>query len=73
LIFALMIGPPAAARAFTARPGLALALSITIAVAIVWGAIALSYETYWPIGFFVGALSACAYALSRIAKASRRT
>jgi zinc/manganese transport system permease protein len=73
LIFALMIGPPAAARAFTARPGLALALSITIAVAIVWGAIAFSYETYWPIGFFVGAFSACAYAISRVAKAARRT
>ena len=66
LIFALMIGPPAAARAFTARPGLALALSVMIAVAIVWGAIALSYETYWPIGFFVGAFSACAYTIGRI-------
>jgi zinc/manganese transport system permease protein len=66
LIFTLMIGPPAAARAFTARPGLALTLSIVIAVAIVWAAIALSYETYWPIGFFVGALSASAYAVARL-------
>ena len=32
LIFSLMIGPPAAARAFTARPGVALALSVAIAV-----------------------------------------
>jgi zinc/manganese transport system permease protein len=66
LIFTLTIGPPAAARAFTARPGVALTLSILIAVAIVWAAIALSYETYWPIGFFVGALSATAYAVSRM-------
>ncbi len=44
LIFSLMIGPPAAARAFTARPGLALALSVAIAVGIVWAAIALSYN-----------------------------
>jgi zinc/manganese transport system permease protein len=66
LIFTLMIGPPAAARAFTTRPGVALSLSVGLAVAIVWAAIALSYETYWPIGFFVGALSAGAYALSRI-------
>lgn len=67
LIFTLMIGPPAAARAFTPRPGVALGLSVGIAVAIVWGAIALSYETYWPIGFFVGALSAGAYTLARAA------
>ncbi|MGH2861866.1 MAG: metal ABC transporter permease [Solirubrobacteraceae bacterium] len=66
LIFSLMVGPPAAARSFTARPGLALMLSITIAVVIVWGAIALSYQSYWPIGFFVGSLSACAYTISRI-------
>ena len=31
LIFSLMIGPPAAARSFTARPGVALALSVAIA------------------------------------------
>ena len=31
LIFSLMIGPPAAARAFTARPHVAIALSIAIA------------------------------------------
>ena len=66
LIFTLMIGPPATARAFTARPGVALALSVALALAIVWAAIALSYETYWPIGFFVGALSAAAYVLSRV-------
>ena len=72
LIFTLMIGPPATARAFTARPAAALALSVGLAVAIVWGAIALSYETYWPIGFFVGAFSACAYALSRIWGAGTR-
>jgi zinc/manganese transport system permease protein len=66
LIFSLMIGPPAAARAFTARPGVALALTVSIAVATVWAAIALSYTTNWPVGFFVGAISASAYAVGRI-------
>jgi zinc/manganese transport system permease protein len=61
-----MIGPPAAARALTTRPGIAIALSTLIAVAIAWGAIALSYNSDWPIGFFVGALSAGAYALARL-------
>lgn len=66
LIFTLMIGPPAAARALTVRPGAALSLSVAIAMAIVWAAIALSYTTYWPIGFFVGGFSGCTYAISRI-------
>ena len=35
-------------------------------VGCVWGAIALSYQTYWPIGFFVGAFSACVYTIGRI-------
>jgi zinc/manganese transport system permease protein len=65
LIFSLMIGPPAAARAFTARPPLAIALSVAIALGVVWAAIALSYQTNWPVGFFVGALSATAYAIGR--------
>jgi zinc/manganese transport system permease protein len=66
LIFSLMIGPPAAARAFTARPGVALALSVAIAVVIVWAAIALSYQTDWPVGFFVAVLSATSYTLGRL-------
>ena len=66
LIFSLMIGPPAAARSLTPRPGLALALSIVTALVIVWAAIALSYETYWPIGFWVGVFSAGAYTLARL-------
>ena len=65
LIFSLMIGPPAAARSFTSRPDVAIALSITIALAVVWVAIALSYNTNWPVGFFVGASSATSYTVGR--------
>jgi zinc/manganese transport system permease protein len=65
LIFSLMIGAPAAARAFTDRPALAMALSVLAALVIVWSAIALSYTTNYPVGFFVGVLSAAAYALGR--------
>lgn len=63
LIFSLMIGPPAAARTLAARPATAIAVSIALALVTVWSAIALSYETNWPIGFFVGALSALVYGL----------
>lgn len=65
LIFSLMIGPPAAARAFTARPHAAIAMSVAIALAVVWTAIAVSYETNWPVGFFVGVISAACYAAGR--------
>ena len=61
LMFSLMIGPAAAARSVTARPGVALALSVAIALATVWISIALSYRTNWPLGFFVGVAGAVFY------------
>jgi zinc/manganese transport system permease protein len=66
LIFALMIGPPAAARALTSRPDHAIALSVALALATVWAAIALSYASDYPVGFFVGTVSATAYVLARL-------
>jgi zinc/manganese transport system permease protein len=75
LMFSLMIGPPAAARTLTKHPAPALALSAAFALATVWGAIALSYQTDWPIGFFVGVGSAAWYLLARaaaLAAAARR-
>jgi zinc/manganese transport system permease protein len=65
LIFSLMIGAPAAARSFTSRPPVAIALSVAIALITVWSAIAASYETNYPVGFYVGSISAGAYALGR--------
>lgn len=81
LIFSLMIGPPAAARSLSNRPLPALGLSVIIAVVTAWAAIALSYRTELPVGFFVGAISAVAYVvgqartlrgrrISRVARAS---
>jgi len=58
LMFSLMIGPAAAARSLTARPGLAMALSVLIALVTVWVAIAASYQSNWPLGFFVGVIGA---------------
>ena len=65
LIFSLMIGPPAAARSVTSRPLLAMGLSVVLAVVTVWAAIAASYQTNWPVGFFVGAIGAACYAAGR--------
>ena len=65
LIFSLMIGPPAAARAVTTRPLAALLLSVIIALGTVWLSIAGAYQWGWPVGFYVGNLSALSYALGR--------
>ena len=72
LIFSLMIGPPAAARSLTSRPGLAMILSVAIALVTVWAAIAASYLYNWPVGFFVGALAALSYGTGRTWAAWRR-
>ena len=72
LMFSLMIGPAAAARSLTARPALAMALSVAIALVTVWAGIALSYQSNWPLGFFVGVLGAAFYLFGRAWAAARR-
>ena len=51
----------------------ATSLSVAIALLIVWAAIALSYQTNYPVGFFVGTISATSYALGRAWAAWKRT
>ena len=65
LMFSLMIGPAAAARSLTARPVLAMTLSVVIALITVWAGIAVSYYSNWPLGFFVGIAGAAFYLFSR--------
>ena len=69
LMFSLMIGPAAAARSLTARPMLAMTLSVAIALVTVWTGIAVSYQTNWPLGFFVGVLGAGFFLFARSARA----
>jgi zinc/manganese transport system permease protein len=72
LIFALLIGPPAAARSFVAAPMNAIGLSVAFALLTVWTAIAASYATNWPIGFYVGMFGAFQYGVGRAWAAWRR-
>jgi zinc/manganese transport system permease protein len=72
LMFSLMIGPAAAARSLTARPTLAMALSVAIALVTVWTGIAVSYQTNWPLGFFVGLMGAAFFLFGRCYAAVRR-
>jgi zinc/manganese transport system permease protein len=69
LIFSLMIGPPAAARSITARPGLAIGLSVAISLVTLWISIAAAYQWNLPVGFLVGCLSGLSYAVGRAVSA----
>jgi zinc/manganese transport system permease protein len=73
LIFSLLIGPPAAARAFTNRPLHAMGLSVLMALITVWAAIAISYLSNLPIGFFVGSISAFSYLVGRACSTARQS
>jgi zinc/manganese transport system permease protein len=73
LIFTLMIGPPAAARCFSDRALVAMGLSVVIALLTIWGALACSYTTNWPVGFYVGSYSAAWFVIGRLFLAWRRT
>ncbi len=61
LVFALMVGPAAAAQNLTVRVGRGFALAVTIAVAQSLCAITLAFYTDWPVSFWVTALSTGTY------------
>jgi zinc/manganese transport system permease protein len=61
LVFALMVGPAAAAQRLTSRIGNGLLLSAGLALFEAWTGIALAFYTDWPASFWITALSAGAY------------
>jgi zinc/manganese transport system permease protein len=68
LVFSLLVAPAAAARSLTSRPLRGLLLSVAIALLTVWAAIALSYVSNWPVGFFVGAFGVVWYGVGRVVR-----
>jgi zinc/manganese transport system permease protein len=70
LMFSLMIGPSAAARSVTARPVLAMALAVVIALVTVWTGIVVSYVSNWPLGFLVGIMGAFFFLAGRAYRAA---
>ncbi|HJU17747.1 MAG TPA: metal ABC transporter permease [Stellaceae bacterium] len=61
LVFALMVGPAAAAQLVTRTVRAGLLLSVVLALAEAWLGIALAFYTDWPSSFWITALSAAAY------------
>jgi zinc/manganese transport system permease protein len=66
LVLTLVITPAAAAQRLTARPGLAVVLSIVIALAATEGGILLSLAQPWPTSFFISAISFAFYVAARL-------
>jgi len=68
LVFALMVGPAAAALRLTARIGPGVALAVLLALAETWAGIALAYASDWPSSFWIVLLSCLVYFGSAIAR-----
>jgi zinc/manganese transport system permease protein len=67
LVLTLVITPAAAAQRLTARPGIAVLLSVAIALLATEGGILLSLEIDWPTSFFITSISFAAYVAARAA------
>lgn len=68
LVFTLMVGPAAAAQAWTTRLGSGLALAAVLALLETWGGIALAFYTDWPTSFWITALSAAVYGIAMLSR-----
>jgi zinc/manganese transport system permease protein len=66
LVLTLVITPAAAAQRLTARPAVALVLSIVIALTATEGGILLSLAQPWPTSFFISAISFSVYVAARV-------
>ena len=64
LVFALMVGPAAAAQRWCGGVSAALALAIGLALGVTWAGLALAYATDWPVSFWISLLSASTYLLA---------
>jgi zinc/manganese transport system permease protein len=71
LVLTLVITPAAAAQRLTGRPGLAMLLSIVIALVSTEGGILLSLEKPWPTSFFIATISFAIYLIARVIDATR--
>jgi zinc/manganese transport system permease protein len=72
LVFALMVGPAAAAQRLTGGVAMGVLLSGLLALLEAWFGIALAYYTDWPSSFWITALSAAVYLLTVLPRPVRR-
>lgn len=66
LVFALMVGPAAAAQRLASGVAAGVLLSVLLAVVEAWLGITLAFYTDWPSSFWITALSALVYLLAAL-------
>jgi zinc/manganese transport system permease protein len=66
LVFALMVGPAAAAQRLTTKLAAGLLVSAGLALAEAWLGLTLAFYTDWPSSFWISALSALVYLLATL-------
>ncbi len=71
LVLTLVITPAAAAQRLTGNPGVAMLLSIGIALVSTEGGILLALEKPWPTSFFIATISFAIYLIARVIDATR--
>jgi zinc/manganese transport system permease protein len=64
LVFALLVAPGAAAHQLSARPAVAVTLSVAIALLATWLGMGFAFFTPYPIGFWVSTFAFAAYLLA---------
>lgn len=72
LVFALMIGPAAAAQRLTGSVAGGIGLACLLGLAEAWAGIALAYASDWPTSFWITALSVAVYLATALPRPSRR-
>ncbi len=65
LIFAFLVGPPAAAQAFTRRLGGGVLLAMLFGLALAWVGLAASYAVGWPASTWIASLSFALFLLAQ--------
>ncbi len=71
LVFALMVGPAAAAQQLTSAVATGVLLSAILALVEAWGGITLAFYTDWPSSFWITALSVAVYLLAALPRRLR--
>jgi zinc/manganese transport system permease protein len=72
LIFALLVTPAAIARQITARPAVAVSISIILAVLFTWAGLSVAYFTSYPVGFFITSFAFGTYTVVRLVNEGMR-
>lgn len=73
LIFAFLIGPPAAAQALTRSMGAGIALAMLLGLAITWVGLAAAYAVGYPASTWIAGLSFLVYLAARLLQGRRES